>query len=148
MSKSARLIGAVARRARRLPFSQTTFARVASRIQTSSTARKIVSRLFDFDDQGRSTVFLNAGNLLGGAGVDNLPIVLVSLLGASKDRASDLIDEVAQEQLLTAGFRPVIVVDSDQFANVRQYGWPIEYVLSEADWQNTDVRWEDYVAQR
>lgn len=149
MSTAARLVTALARSARRIPLGEQTAARVLGRIRKSATARKVVSRVFDFETSGDApTVFLSSGNVLSGEGRDNLPVVLVSLLGASPNVIAERLDYLAQEQLLTAGFRPVVLIDADHFAAVRQYGWPVEHLISHSRWATQDQGWFDYMATR
>lgn len=149
MSTAARLVTALARGARRIPVGEQTASRIIGRIRTSTTARKVVSRVFDFETSpDASTVFLSSGNVLGGEGRDNLPVVLVSLLGGSDEVVAARLEQLAQEQLLTAGFRPVILIDADHFAAVREYGWPVEHVFSRTKWVEGQAAWDDYLARR
>lgn len=149
MSRAAKILGAVGRRAGRLPAGQQSVGRLATRLRTSRTARKVVSRMFDFDDSGiGGTFFLGAGNVIGGVGLDNLPVIIVSLVGAADDDVPGLVEAVAQEQVLTGGFRPVILIDADHFGVVRQYGYAVEHVVPRADWPGDAASWDAYLAQR
>lgn len=149
MSKASTLVTALARRARTLPVGQETAGRFAARLRESRTARTVVSRMFDFDDSGiGGTVFLGAGNLLWGLGLESLPIVVVSLVGAPADDVPGLLEQVAQEQVLTGGFRPVVLLDADHFAAVREYGWPVEHVVARADWDGDDASWRAFLTER
>lgn len=149
MSRASDLVSALARRARTLPVGQETAGRFAGRLRASRTARTVVSRMFDFDDSGiGGTVFLGAGRLLGGLGLESLPIVLVSLVDTAPDDVPALLEQVAQEQVLTGGFRPVLLIDADHFAAVRQYGWPVEHVVARTDWDGDDDTWRAYLADR
>jgi len=142
------LAAALARRARSLP-GQRTLGRLALRLRTSSGVRKVVSRAFDFDDSGiGGTVFLRAGHVIGGVGLDSLPVILVSLVDAPAEDVPELVDALAQEQLLTGGFRPVVVLDTDGFATVRQYGYPVDHVVARADWPGNDSSWQTYLTRR
>jgi hypothetical protein len=56
-----------------------------------------------------------AGRLLAGLGIERLPVILLNLVGLADDLGErvaigelvdDVIDDVAQLQLLGAGFRP------------------------------------------
>ncbi|MEE6283154.1 hypothetical protein [Georgenia sunbinii] len=149
MSRTTDLISALNRRARRLPVGQKSAGRLAVRLRSSRTARTVVSRMFDFDDAGLGgTSFLAAGNVIGGLGLDNLPVVLVSLVGAAPRDVPALLERVAQEQVLTGGFRPVIVLDSDHFAEVRQYGYPVDFVVPQSAWTDTTTAWPAYFRDR
>jgi len=143
-----RLVSTLARRARTLAGGSDVAATLVGRLRASPLARKAVSRIFDIDVTGSGgTVVLSAGTLLGGQGLDNLPVVLVSLVGADEGDVPQLLEQVAREQVLTAGFRPVILLDTDHFAEVRKYGYPIEYVVPRATWTGEEV-WEEYLSRR
>lgn len=147
--RAARLAGALARRARAMPATERIGGRVAGRLRDSQTAREVVSRVFDVDvTRVGQSVFLEAGRLVGGHGLDRLPVVLVSLIGAADEDVPAILERVAQEQVLTAGFRPVILLDSDHFAEVRQYGWPVDFVVPENAWTAGGVSWHGYVRGR
>ena len=141
-------LGAV-RRVRANPTLSRVGGRVAGRLRDSRTAREVVSRVFDLDVTGvGGTVFLSAGNLVAGHGTDHLPVVLVSLVGAPAEDVPRLLEQIAQEQVLTGGFRPVLLLDSDHFAEVRQYGYPVDFLVPEAEWTDEQVPWRDYFRER
>lgn len=148
MSRAARLASSAARRVRANPTAGRLGGRVAGRVRDSRTAREVVSRVFDLDVTVGGSVFLSAGRLLGGQGLDNLPVVLVSLVGAAPDDVPTLLERVGQEQVLTGGFRPVVVLDADHFAEVRQYGWPVDFVVPEGAWTDSAVPWREYFRER
>lgn len=147
-ARAARLAQGLVRRVRANPTAERVGGRVAGRVRDSRTAREVVSRVFDLDLTVGGSVFLSAGRLLGGQGLDNLPVVLVLLVGAADDDVPGLLERVAEEQVLTGGFRPVVVLDSDHFGAVRQYGWPVDFVVPERDWTDPDVAWRDYLRER
>lgn len=137
------------RRVRSVPAAEAAAVRVVTRVRDSGLARKAVSRAFDIDVTGvGGTVFLGSGHLLAGAGLENLPVVVLSLVGTPAEEVAPQLDAVAREQVLTAGFRPVVVLDSDHLALVRGYGWPVELVITEADWLAADGAWGDYLEHR
>lgn len=139
----------LARFARRVPVGRQATRRMIERLRSSPTARKVVSRIFDFDDSGiGGTVFVGAGNVIAGQGLDNLPVILVNLVGAHGHDVPDLVEEVAQEQLLTGGFRPVFLIDGDYFSIIRQYGYPVEHVIDRNSWSEEAGSWQEYLAQR
>lgn len=149
MSRSAKLVSRLARSAQRLPVGKEQVGRVAVRLRSSKTARKVVSRMFDFDDSGiGGTFFLGAGNVVGGLGLDSLPVVVVNLVGADPDAVPGLVEQVAQEQVLTGGFRPVFLIDGDYFAEIRQYAYPVDHVVPQSDWSEEMGDWEGYVVDR
>uniref|UniRef100_UPI003979C744 hypothetical protein n=1 Tax=Salmonella sp. SAL4447 TaxID=3159902 RepID=UPI003979C744 len=75
------------------------------------------------------------GRLLAGIGVEQLPAVLISLVGLADGVTANgttgriidaVIDEVAELQLLGAGFRPVFLLDMPAFSRARSYGYAVE----------------------
>lgn len=121
---------------------------IVDMLRDSDTARKVFSRLFDTDVTGLSgAVFLKSGTLIAGHGRDNLPVVLISLVGVSEAHAPALLERIAQEQVLTGGFRPVIVIDSNLFSEVRQYGWAVDHVIPQDAWY-ADQPWNEYISDR
>ncbi|WP_109472749.1 hypothetical protein [Ornithinimicrobium cavernae] len=145
---------ALVRRARRVPRAEAAALRVATGLRESQLARTAVSRAFDMDLEGiGGTVFLDGGHLLAGQGLDNVPVVILTLVGTPDELVPERLEEIGREQLLTAGFRPVLVVDGDHFGAVREYGWPVELVLSRAQWDGQErlrdeAGWEAYLARR
>jgi hypothetical protein len=147
-ARAARAATGLARRLRSNTAAGKVGGRVVGRLRESRTAREVVSRVFDLDVTVGGSVFLSGGRLVAGHGLDNLPVVLVSLVGAADDDVPELLERVAQEQVLTGGFRPVVVLDSDHFAEVRQYGWPVDHVVPERAWPHAEVAWRDYLRER
>ncbi|QDO87105.1 hypothetical protein FNH13_01180 [Ornithinimicrobium ciconiae] len=153
-SAPERIAQAVVRRGRRIPAAEKTAVKVATSLRESQLARTIVSRTFDMDLGGvGGTVFLAGGNLLAGQGLDNVPVVILSLVGTPGEDIPQRLEEIAREQLLTAGFRPVLLISEDHFAPVRAYGWPVELVLSREQWGDSphlqdEGGWEAYVERR
>ncbi len=149
-----RLALAVVRRLRRLPRAEETALRVATGLRQNQLARTAVSRAFDMDLEGiGGTVFVNGGTLLAGQDLDNVPVVILSLVGTDPEQLPERLEEIGREQLLTAGFRPVLVLDDDHFAAVREYGWPVELVLSRDQWDaeehlQDEAGWEAYLVRR
>jgi hypothetical protein len=97
------------------------------------------------------------GRLLAGLGVERLPVVMVSLVGladgtADKAAISNIvdavIDEVAERQLLGAGFRPVFLLDTPAFGRARSYGYLAELVTPRTAWMGEPVEWSEYVGDR
>lgn len=147
-SFASRVAARAARGMRTSPVIERIGGRVAGRLRDSRTAREVVSRVFDLDVTVGGSVFLSAGNLLAGHGLDNLPVVLVSLVGAVDDDVAEILERVAQEQVLTGGFRPVVLLDGDHFAEVRRYGYPVDYIVPESRWTAEDVTWREYYRER
>lgn len=149
-----RLALALVRRARRVPRAEAAALKVASTLRGNQLARTAVSRAFDMDLEGiGGTVFVDGGNLLAGEGLDNVPVVVLSLVGTPTDVVAERLDQIGQEQVLTGGFRPVLIIDGDHFAAVREFGWPVELVLSREQWDaeahlRDETGWEAYLTRR
>jgi len=97
------------------------------------------------------------GRLLAGVGVEQLPVVLVSLVGLAEDVAENavrvkvidaVIDEVAELQLLGAGFRPVFLLDTPAFSRARSYGYAVELVTAAGAWSGEPADWPEYIGAR
>jgi hypothetical protein len=97
------------------------------------------------------------GKLLAGVGVEQLPVVLLSLVGLAEDAADHtvsskvidaVIDEVAALQLLGAGFRPVFLLDTPAFSRARSYGYLAELVTAASSWAGDPAEWPEYIGAR
>jgi len=98
-----------------------------------------------------------AGRLLAGLGTERLPVILLNLVGLADglgDRVAigelvdDVIDDVAELQLLGAGFRPVFLLDTPAFSRARSYGYVVELVTTRTVWSAEMPEWSEYVAAR
>jgi hypothetical protein len=148
-----------ARLARRMPGYRWVRRRAVPRIRRSAAARAVAHRLFPVRSSGGSgpPADVAAGRLLAGMGVEQLPVILFSLIGLTDGTAENaavskvvdaVIDEVAETQLLGAGFRPVFLLDTPAFGRVRSYGYAVELVMPAAGWVGGGVEWSDYVGAR
>lgn len=63
-----------------------------------------------------------------------LPVTLVVLLGLSDDDVEGWIERVARSQMMTVAFKPLFVVDRDDFTTLRRYGYPFEFIIPYDDW--------------
>jgi hypothetical protein len=100
---------------------------------------------------------LTAGHLLVGLGTKRLPVILFSLVGLTDaveysakvyEVVDSVIDQVAEAQLLDAGFRPVFVLDAPAFSRARSYGYLVELVEPRSAWEGTPTDWSEYIAAR
>lgn len=99
---------------------------------------------------------VSAGRLLAGLGIKRLPVVLLSLIGLSDGVGGDaagkiidaVIDELAEIQLLGAGFRPVFLLDTPAFSRARSYGYVVELVTPSTKWTGDAGDWPEYVSAR
>lgn len=148
-----------ARLARRMPGYRWVRRRAVPRIRRSAAARALADRMFPTEVPNGSgpPADVAAGRLLAGLGTEQLPVVLFSLVGLS-DGAADqsavthvldaVIDEVAETQLLAAGFRPVFLLDTPAFARTRSYGYVAELLTPRAAWVGEPADWSSYVGAR
>lgn len=132
------------RHMRRIPGYRYARRRMVPKIRRSTTARAVVHRLFDMPVKQRTPLDVAAGNLIDGVGVERLPVVAVIMLGVPAERVDDAVREVAELQLLWAGFRPVVVMDTPKLGTARQFGYPAELLISREQWQDEAQSWDDY----
>lgn len=119
----------LARVARHIPGHRAVRRILVPRVRDSAVLRAIADRLWltDVTPDGRG-VDLTAGNLLAGVGLQTLPVLLVDLTDVSDELLEPVVDELAAIQLLTAGFRPVLLLDRPDFAVARKYGYAADLV--------------------
>jgi hypothetical protein len=157
-----------ARLARRMPGYRWVRRRAVPRIRQSATARALAHRMFPSQPNGSGPngsgpngsgppVDVAPGKLLAGVGVEQLPVVLLSLVGLAEGTAENpavgklidaVIDEVAGLQLLGAGFRPVFLLDTPAFSQARCYGYPVELVTPAPAWSGDPADWPGYIGAR
>jgi hypothetical protein len=153
-----------ARLARRMPGYYWVRRRAVPRIRRSGAARVLAYRLFAAGAHVEAPLELAAGRLLTGLGTERLPVILLSLVGLTNGIGTNgssgqvveaVIDEVAELQLLGAGFRPVFLLDMPAFSRARSYGYLVELVTphsawsaESADWSAESADWSDYIAAR
>jgi hypothetical protein len=156
------LLHKVARLTRRLPGYRTVRRRAVPWIRKSATARALAYRLFAMESRRSAALVeppleLSAGRLLGGAGAELLPVILLSLVGLADgngrnrpigDVVAGVIDDVAEMQLLGAGFRPVFLLDTAAFSRARSYGYVAELVTPRSAWSAESADWSEYIGAR
>lgn len=141
------------RTARRVPGLRTARRRTLRRMRSSTRLRGLVKQIFAVDVDSSVPMDVTAGHLLGGVGTESRPVVLIVILGADSDTVERVVDEVAHIQLLGAGFRPVLVLDTPAFAATRRYGYPAELIISRSQWpdpalQENSNTWNEYARER
>jgi hypothetical protein len=146
--------------ARQMPGYRWARRRAVPRIRRSTVARVLAYRLFAVGSRGSAGAAppdLAGGRLLAGLGTERLPVILVSLVGLTSGTGTNtssvkvveaVIDEVAELQLLGAGFRPVFLLDMPAFSRARSYGYLVELVTPRTAWSGESADWSDYVAAR
>lgn len=138
----------VARIIRRVPGYRYARRSVLPRVRASPSAQSLVKRVFDIDAEQAAPLDVEAGNLLGGVGVERLPVVAVIMISVPSDRIGDVVDDVARLQVLTAGFRPVFVMDTPMFGATRRYGYPVEFLTARSSWDDSPDSWGEYAGSR
>lgn len=90
-----------------------------------------------------------SGSVLPAGQTKALPVAMLILLGPDSP-LEEWVERVAQAQAESAGFRPLFVVDNDQFAVFRRYGYLFEYLVPEHDWAplGDPADWSGYVHSR
>ncbi|TDE15932.1 hypothetical protein [Jiangella asiatica] len=135
----------VMRHVRRIPGYRYARRTVVPRIRDSVTARAVVHRLFAVDSKQHTPLDVTPGSLLAGVGAERLPVVVVMMVGLPTDRVREVVDQLAELQVLTAGFRPVVVMDTPALAAARGYGYPAELLIAEDSWTDPAQPWDEYV---
>ena len=149
---------AAARLARRMPGYRWVRRRAVPRIRQSAGARALAHRMFPSQSDGSGPpAEVAPGRLLARLGVARRPVVLISLVGLADGVAENgiaakiidaVIDEVAELQLLGAGFRPVFLLDTPAFSRARSYGYAVELVRPAPAWLGEHADWPNYIAAR
>lgn len=134
----------IARVARRIPGYPLARRLLVPWVRGNAVFRAIAHRLWvtEVTPDGRGAD-LTPGNLLAGVGLHALPVVVFVLTGVPETRLDEVVDEIAGIQLVTAGFRPVLLLDRPDFACARKYGFAAELMPSVTEAQQDQVRyWE------
>lgn len=124
--------------------------RVLAAARGSGPLRELVRRIYHVDQGVPTPLDITSGSLVTGIGTERLPVTLVLVLGADEHRFEQVVTEVARLQRVTAGFRPVLVADSPRFSAVRRYGYPLELLVPEADFDPVvhGRTWREYARAR
>ncbi len=142
---------AAARLARRVPGYRRLRRALVPRLRRNKALRTAAHRIWAVRRQDRRAGVpssdITAGSIVDGVGTENLEVLGILALDLSADELTSVVEQVAQEQLLQASFRPVVVVDQPAFGTTRQFGYVTELVLTREQWDG-DGPWEDYLARR
>lgn len=106
----------------------------------------VARRVFAWDAPVPVMVLAAGRPLAGMDGTERLPIVVIDAIGSGAS-LPHILREVAVLQGETRGFRPVLLLDQPEFAAVRAFGYPVELVIPEAEWDFAG-EWADYRARR
>lgn len=124
--------------------------RVLAAVRGNDVLRHLVRRIYHVDQNVPTPLDITPGTLVEGVGTETLPVTLVLVLGADGPAFGRIATEVAQLQRVTAGFRPVLVTDVPGFAVARRYGYPLELLVPEADFDPVvqGRTWAEYARAR
>ncbi|GAA1784269.1 hypothetical protein [Nostocoides veronense] len=121
--------------------------RAVEGVQGNRTLVDIATRVFAFSG-GVPVIYLRGGAPLDGVEhQERLPVVLVNAVGVEEAHLAGILQQVAEVQQRTVGFRPLLLLSVPAFREVRAYGWPMELVVAQQDW-DFPQQWDDYLAQR
>jgi hypothetical protein len=76
-----------------------------------------------------------------------LPIVALLALDCPDKVLADSLDRLATAQVLSGGFRVLVISDKPVFPVTRKHGYPLELIVSQQDLATAapDADWEDFV---
>lgn len=118
------------------------------RVRANPTVRTLAKRILGLDAASNRATDLASGDLLVGLGTESVPVLVVVAFDTSPEILDTMVDEIARQQLLSAGFRPVFVLSSPDFHAPRRYGYVSEFVVPEKSWPHSDRPWREYVQER
>ena len=122
---------------------------VLLRIQQSTIVRALVKQVFPLQATMTAPVDVTPGRVITGDGTRALPVIAVVMVGLPDEKVYAVVDEVAELQLLGAGFRPVLISDSPILSAALQFGYPLELLVSEQKWlRDGQGSWIGYVGSR
>lgn len=121
--------------------------RAVGSVQGNRTLVDIATRVFAFSG-GVPVIFLKGGSPVETVEhPERLPVVLINAIGVAGEAIPGVLAQIADLQTRTAGFRPLLLTSTPAFRQVRPYGWPVELVIAQEDW-DFPQEWQDYVAAR
>jgi hypothetical protein len=98
-------------------------------------------------DVAMPSLGIGAGAHLRSPGTATLPIVALLALDCPEKVLSETLDRIATAQVLSGGFRVLVVSDRPVFAVTRKHGYPLELLVSQQDLATAQpgADWDDYV---
>lgn len=140
----------VARWVRRAPGYRVVVQHVLPRVQRSTVLNDLAWRVFMPGKAlpGSVLVPFRGGVHLTGDDVARLPIVGFLALGFAREQLVALLEQLADVQRRTRGFRPLLLVDLPVFAEARAHGYVVDLLIPQAGWADQDDAWARYIAHR
>lgn len=113
-----------------------------ARLRTNNLLRRVTGRRPLPPAEARSAVVSASGALpvlsgrpLVDAGAKSQPVALVLCVGSGRDEIARLVAGIAELQAERQSFRPVFVVDNDDFVAFRQNDYLFEYLVPRDEWE-------------
>jgi hypothetical protein len=96
------------------------------------------------------SIGITAGAHLGTAESDRLPILAVLTLDCADDELAAALDRLATAQVLTGGFRVLVIADRPVFGVTRRHGYPLELLPDRVHLAALEpgTDWDDAVLRR
>lgn len=91
---------------------------------------------------------VTSGRILAGAGADQLPVIGFAMIDMSEDDVRRTIAELAEHQLLSASFKPLLILDQPVFGAARAFGYPAELIIPAGHWQGSQADRANYLQGR
>lgn len=98
------------------------------------------------DQKRRTKPAVSAGDLVAGYHLGDRPLLVFDVRGLPLATAEATIEEIAVEQVLGCGYRPMFIIDDD-LSVWRRYGHLTERLPPERGWQGA-TPYAEYLAQR
>lgn len=99
------------------------------------------------EQKRRAKPAVSAGNLVAGFYLGDRPLLVFDVRGLPLATAEATIEEIAIEQVLGCGYRPMFIVDDDDPSVWHRYGHLTETLPAEQGWQGA-TPYAEYLAQR
>lgn len=99
------------------------------------------------DRKRRAKPAVSAGDLVAGLYLGDRPLLVFDVRGVPAETAEATIEEIAVEQVLGCGFRPMFLSDPADTSVWSRYGHLVEHLPPEEGWPGATV-YADYLAER
>ncbi len=126
------------------------------RLKRNPLVRKLAGRTPAVASLGRAAggkkgLPVPPGNQLDLEEADSLLVAMIVLLGATGEELEQCVDDAAAAQLIAPVFKPLFVIDCDDFTTLRRHGFMFEYVPPRQEWAVLDDGgggWSAFLARR
>lgn len=114
----------------------------------SEHARVLRDAGYLIPDPDDTSIAVSAGDLVGGGRLTHVPLVVFDVRGVDAATATDVLEEIAIEQVLGCAFRPIFLSDLPDAAPWQRYGHLCELVPAAVETADTTSRAAGYLADR